>query len=620
VRFDQKETVLPVFFGANNMLTSGNPGGPFMAKAPVRSRKSASGRPATSPRPPARRPAKARKAKGIEQLPPEDLARLRINVTTLGDLLLTAADRHPDSLALVFPDRTLTYAQLAAGALRRARALQALGVRPRDHVGVLMHTCAEFVETFFAIAFCGGVVVPINARYKSGELAYVIENGDVVTVVTTDAVADSVNFVERLNGAFKGLSRNRNPRRLKVAGAPKLRNIVLLGKSKATGYLTEAEFDAAAKSGNDLDVHRARLRVRVRDTALMLYTSGTTANPKGCLITHEAMVRNSIALGRHRYRLTHDDRMWSPLPMFHIAAVLPMLAIFDVGGTYLTMGYFDAGVALRMLEKYQVTALYPSFVTIMQGLVYHPTFDDADLSRVRLMNSNFAVQPPGVAEPIMAAMPQALQVGSFGMTEAAGTVCTGGWDEAEARRISRLGRPLPGLEVRIVNPETGSDVRNGMRGEVLVRGYSLFEGYYKDAEKSAQALDVDGWFHTGDIGSLDDDGTIMFHGRIKDMLKVGGENVAAAEIEGLLGRHPAVKLAQVVGIPDAKYVEVPAAFVELKPGSKASDKELIEFCRREISSFKVPRQVRFVDEWPMSSSKIQKFRLRDALVRELGLD
>jgi len=586
----------------------------------ARPRKS-SKRPVPPSRPPATKAKKsrARGTAGIALLPAEDLARMRIQVTTIGDLLLTAADRFPDSLALAFPDHTLTYRELADNALRRSRALQALGVRPRDHVGVLMHTCAEFVETFFAIAFCGAVIVPINARYKSSELAYVIENGDLVTVVTTDAVADSVNFVERLNGALKDLPRSRNARELKLAGAPKLRNVVLLGKTKSAGYLGEAEFEQAALDSAESDVHRARLRVRVRDVGLMLYTSGTTANPKGCLITHESMVRNSIALGRHRYRLTHDDRMWSPLPMFHIAAVLPMLAIFDVGGTYCTMGYFDAGVALQMLEKYRVTAMYPSFVTIMQGLVYHPSFADVDLSRVKLMNSNFAVQPPGVAEPIMAAMPQALQVGSFGMTEAAGTVCTGGWDEAEARRITRLGRPLPGLEVRIVNPETGRDLKNGFRGEVLVRGYSLFEGYYKDAEKSAQALDADGWFHTGDIGSLDDDGTIMFHGRIKDMLKVGGENVAAAEIEGLLGRHPAVKLAQVVGIPDAKYVEVPAAFVELKPGSKAGEKELIEFCRKEISSFKVPRHVRFVTEWPMSSSKIQKFRLREALVAELGL-
>jgi fatty-acyl-CoA synthase/long-chain acyl-CoA synthetase len=550
----------------------------------------------------------------------EDLARARVHVTTIGDVLLTAADRYPDTLALVFPDQSLTYAQLAQRALRRARSLQALGVKPRDHVGILMHTCAEFMEILFAAAFCGAVIVPINARYKASELAYVIENGDIVTVVTTDAVADSVNFVERLNTALPELHRNRHPRSLKVAAAPKLRNIVLLGKSHAQGYVGEQEFMEAGEAHAEIEVHQTRMRVRVRDIGLMLYTSGTTANPKGCLITHEAMVRNSIALGRHRYRLTHDDRMWSPLPMFHIAAVLPMLAIFDVGGTYITMGFFDPGVALKMLEKYQVTALYPSFVTIMQGLIYHPTFPDTDLSRVRLMNSNFAVQPPGVAEPIMKAMPQALQVGSFGMTEAAGTVCTGAWDEPETQRITRLGRPLPGLELRIINPETGEDVKTGLRGEVLVRGYSLFEGYYKDAEKTAQALDHDGWFHTGDIGSLDDNGTAMFHGRFKDMLKVGGENVAAAEIEGLLGRHPAVKLAQVVGIPDAKYVEVPAAFVELKPGEKASEKELIDFCRKEIASFKVPRQVRFVTEWPMSSSKIQKFRLRVALVKELGLE
>jgi fatty-acyl-CoA synthase/long-chain acyl-CoA synthetase len=206
------------------------------------------------------------------------------------------------------------------------------------------------------------------------------------------------------------------------------------------------------------------------------------------------------------------------------------------------------------------------------------------------------------------------------MTETAGTVCTGAPDEAEVLRITRLGKPLPGLEVRIVDPETGQDVPPGSRGEVLVRGYSLLEGYYKDAEKTAQSLDAQGWYHTGDIGSLDEHGTVMFHGRFKDMLKVGGENVAAAEIEALLGRHPAVKLAQVVGIPDAKYAEVPAAFVELKPGEAANESELIEYCRQAVSGFKVPRVVRFVSEWPMSTSKIQKFRLRDQLLRELGLD
>jgi acyl-CoA synthetase (AMP-forming)/AMP-acid ligase II len=548
----------------------------------------------------------------------EDLSRLRINVTTMGDLLLTAADRNPDKLALVFPETRYTYAELAARALRRARSLQALGVKPRDHVGILMHTCPEFVELYFAIALCGAVIVPINARYKASEIGYVVENADLVTVITTAAVAEQVNFVERLEAALPGLSAQADPRRLSIGTAPRLRNVVRFGAGERAGFISDAAFDAGADAVPEIAVHETRLGVRVRDVALMLYTSGTTANPKGCLITHEAQVRNSITLGRHRYRLTAEDSLWSPLPMFHIAAVLPMLAIFDVGGTYLTMGYFDPGVALQMLEEHKVTATYPSFVTIMQGLIYHPDFAARDLTSIRLMNSNFAVQPPGVSEPIMKAMPGAVQVGSFGMTEASGTVSTGSPSEPESQRITRLGRPLPGLEVRVVDTDS-RDIATGGRGEVLVRGYSLFEGYYRDAEKTAQALDAEGWFHTGDIGSLDAAGTIMFHGRIKDMLKVGGENVAAAEIEAQLQKHPAVKLAQVVGIPDSKYEEVPAAFIELQPGQTVTPEELIELCRRDIASFKVPRQVRFVTEWPMSSSKIQKFRLRTALLEELGL-
>jgi acyl-CoA synthetase (AMP-forming)/AMP-acid ligase II len=548
----------------------------------------------------------------------EDLSRLRINVTTMGDLLLTAADRNPDKLALVFPETRYTYAELAARALRRARSLQALGVKPRDHVGILMHTCPEFVELYFAIALCGAVIVPINARYKASEIGYVVENADLVTVITTAAVAEQVNFVERLEAALPGLSAQADPRRLSIGTAPRLRNVVRFGAGERAGFISDAAFDAGADGVPEIAVHETRLGVRVRDVALMLYTSGTTANPKGCLITHEAQVRNSITLGRHRYRLTAEDSLWSPLPMFHIAAVLPMLAIFDVGGTYLTMGYFDPGVALQMLEEHKVTATYPSFVTIMQGLIYHPDFAARDLTSIRLMNSNFAVQPPGVSEPIMKAMPGAVQVGSFGMTEASGTVSTGSPSEPESQRITRLGRPLPGLEVRVVDTD-GRDIATGGRGEVLVRGYSLFEGYYRDAEKTAQALDAEGWFHTGDIGSLDAAGTIMFHGRIKDMLKVGGENVAAAEIEAQLQKHPAVKLAQVVGIPDSKYEEVPAAFIELQPDQTVTPEELIELCRRDIASFKVPRQVRFVTEWPMSSSKIQKFRLRTALLEELGL-
>jgi fatty-acyl-CoA synthase len=296
-----------------------------------------------------------------------------------------------------------------------------------------------------------------------------------------------------------------------------------------------------------------------------------------------------------------------------------MCAIFDVGGAYATMKHFEAGAALRMLEHDNVTATYPCFVTIMQDMIYHPDFKKTDLSRITLMNSNFAVQPPAIKDAMLEAIPHAIYVGTFGMTETAGTVSTSRLDDPLDERVGRLGRPLPGLEVRIVDAESGHEAVPGERGEVWVRGYSTLLGYYKDPEKTAAALTPDGWFRTGDVGSIDGRGTMMFHGRIKDMLKVGGENVAAAEIEACLQRHPGVKLAQVVGIPDQRLVEVPAAFVECNAGSQVSAEELIEHCRREIAGFKVPRQIRFVSEWPMSTSKIQKFRLRDELVRELGL-
>ena len=541
-----------------------------------------------------------------------------IGATTLGDLLLRAANEHPDSDAIVFPDCRQTYAELVERAYQRARGLQALGVRPGDHVGLLLPTCMEFPEFFFGIALCGAVAVPINARYQSGELAYLIENADLVTIVTTDQIAEHVNFVERLTAGFPGLDQSKDPLKLNIKGAPKLRNMVLLGSSRPKGLVTESQFDEMAADRSVDDVQITRMRVRIRDPGLILYTSGTTANPKGCVLSHEAIVRNSIALGRFRYQLEHEDRFWSPLPMFHIAAILPMVAIFDVGGAYLTMSYFDAGVALEMLETERATATYPCFVTIMSDLIHHPNFSKTDLSRITLMNSNFAVQPPGIKEAMLEAMPDAIYVGSYGMTEAAGTVCTGELTDSLETRCTRLGTPLPGLEVKIADPD-GKEVAIGERGEILIRGYCLIDEYYKDAEKTAEAFEADGFFHTGDIGSFDAEGQIMFHGRTKDMLKVGGENVAAAEIETFLAGHPAVKLAQVTGVPDARLQEVPAVFVEKYDDQEVTEQELIDFCKGDIASYKVPRYVRFVTEWPMSTSKIQKFRLRDQIMTELGI-
>lgn len=538
-------------------------------------------------------------------------------VLTLCDLLLAAVADGADRDAVVFPETRLSYGALLARARRWAKAFIALGVPQGGHVGLLMTTQMDFVEALFGATLAGAAVVPINARYAPAELAYLIENADLNTLVTTDKVAGAVDFVGRIGAAFPGLDRSGDARHLTLEQAPRLNNIVVTGTGRYPGFIPEKALDALIAGVSDADVDDRCAAVRPDDLGLILYTSGTTSNPKGCMIPHRAITSNSRALGRYRYRMTDKDRFWSPLPIFHIAGILPMIAVFDVGGAYLTIPHFEPGIALDMLEREQATMAYPSFVTIMQDLINHPRFAGTDLSRVRLMNSNLGVQPAAIKQAIMEAMPHTVQVGTYGLTEASGTVCTSRLDDDADTRTSRLGVPLRGWDLRIVDTDTGRDCGPDEKGEILIRGPGMLKGYYRDPEKTAQSIDPDGWLHTGDLGSLDADGQIMFHGRTKDMLKVGGENVAAAEIENVLNTHPAVELAQVVGAPDPRYVEVAAAFIKLHDGARASGTELIAHCDGKLARFKVPRYVRFVDDWPMSTSKIQKFKLRDKIAAEI---
>ncbi|WP_157083307.1 class I adenylate-forming enzyme family protein, partial [Novosphingobium lentum] len=547
----------------------------------------------------------------------EDPARVRIVATTLGDLLLGACDRAPDKDMLVFPEGRKTYAALVDAVLHKARALIALGVGPGDHVGVLLPSGIAFVETLFANAMVGAVSVLMNARYKAPEMAYVAGNADLVAIVTDDTATEHVDFTGRLGEAFPDLASQADPTALALDVAPALRRIVVLragdgaGSGRvAPGCLSADSFDAAAATVPVIAVHHRRLTVRLRDTAMILYTSGTSANPKGCLLSHEAIVRETINLTANRWAFTPDERAWSPMPLFHIAAMLAMLGAVNVGGTFIGQPHFDPGESLRQIEAEKVTMMFLPFVTFHQAMIAHPDWARADMSSVRLQNSCFAFMPAAVGQAYRDKAPNMRQVGTFGMTEASGIVTTGGYDMDPEMGFARLGTPLLGIEVRIVDAD-GTDLPTGTRGEVLIRGYNLFDGYYKDPDKTAEALDAKGWYHSGDIGSLDEAGHLMFHGRFKDMLKVGGENVAAAEVEAVLASHPSVRLAQVVGLPDPRLAEVPAAFIEtdgpITCSPEAFAAELIAYTKARIASFKVPRHIRLIDEWPMSASKIQKF-------------
>ena len=293
-----------------------------------------------------------------------------------------------------------------------------------------------------------------------------------------------------------------------------------------------------------------------------------------------------------------------------------MFGCLWAGARYCHAGHFDPESSLRMLEQERVTVAYPAFETIWFGVLNHPRFEHTDLRSIRLIQN---ITVPERLADFETRMPWAKQVTSYGSTESATNLTFPLPDDSYEVRIRTLGSPMPGMEIKITDPETGERLGSGVVGELCFRGYSLFEGYYKDPELTAAVIDDEGYFHTGDLASTTPEGNLVFGGRLKDILKVGGENVSAVEVEAFLATHPAIDIAQVVGADDARYQEVPAVFVQTRPGVTVTEADIIDFCRGQIATFKVPRYVRFVTEWPMSGTKIQKFRLREQLAEELTL-
>jgi acyl-CoA synthetase (AMP-forming)/AMP-acid ligase II len=526
-------------------------------------------------------------------------------LTSYAQIVQSAAVRTPDVNALVFSNVRLTYAQLLENATWRARELQALGVQRGDRAGILMPNCAEIVEFLLGASLLGAALVPINTRFKPRELKHVITDAELTALVTTDEIDEHVNFKELLYEALPGLQEAADPISLQLPDAPYLRGVALVGSRDAPGFV----------DGPTLRARAAEHPVPTNgpgpdDTALILYTSGTTAHPKGCMLSHRAILLDAQGIAE-RFRIPADDRWWDPLPMFHAGALMLMSGVFVAGATFVSMTRFDPDEAFDLIERERATVLYPLFPTITLTLMHHPRFADIDLSRVRVVVN---VAPPDVQRQIQDAFAPATLMSAYGITELCGTLVFTELDDPVDARVNTCGTPLPGFDLRVVDPDTNTPLPPGERGELVGRGPSRFDGYYNNPEQTGEAIDDEGYFHTGDLCSIDEDGRIWF----QDMLKVGGENVAAIEIESYLATHPSIKLAQVVGIPDPRLLEVPAAFVELVPGADLTEAEVIDYCKGQIAGFKVPRHVRVVDDWPMSATKVQKFRLRDRLVEELG--
>lgn len=527
----------------------------------------------------------------------------------IGDLLIRAASRYPDRDALVFPDERHTYAQVLDRATTVARGLLKLGVKPRDHVGIFCTNGIEFIEAFFGAALAGAVAAPINARYKVSELKYIASNADLVAILTTGTADAYVDFPDVITQAFPELVSS-DALKLDLEAAPRLRNVILLAGDERPGFVERERLLALAAQVPEDAVHTARSRVRLRDIGILLYTSGTTANPKGCLLSHEAATRGPVERSSTRFGLKDADRTWGPGPLFHIGTLSPFLGSIGAAGTYLTDAFFEPGRALDLIIQEKPTVIFPWFPAIMQALLTHDKWHPAKLESIR---SILLIGPRPLLDKVQSELPQAELVAACGMTETAGIYAVSDVTETVEQRATGHGKPCPGIDARIISLVDGSDVTDSTPGEILLRGYNVMEGYYRDPVTTGKALDADGWLHTGDLYSRSADGRLIFLDRIKDMLKVGGENVAPAEIETFLCTHPLVVMTSVVGVMDARLDEVPVAFVELALGNSLEAQALIEFCRGQLASFKIPRRIHFVDNgtWPMSATKINKRALRE---------
>lgn len=534
---------------------------------------------------------------------------------TIGDLLVRAEERYGEAEALVFPDLRWTFSDLRREAERIAAGLIALGVTRGDRVGLLMPNCPAFVAALYGAAMTGAIVVPVNARFKRRELGHVLRDAGISVLLTSDLIDDHVDFVELLYDCLPGLSSSSSEDELKLPEAPSLKRIVLLGARRPVGVMAADDFHERAAHMDRALVDQARERVRVRDVAAMPYTSGTTAAPKGCLLTHEALVRQ-WRVGGERMDIRQGDRFWNPLPMFHLSGLGTLMSTVDAGAVFVSTIHFEAEAALEQIEAEGASHVFALFPPVVMGLLRHPDFKAERFRTVRVVGH---VAPAETLRVAAGLLPQhVVQIGFFGQTECCGTVVSNTLDESFEDRITTVGTAHPGIEVRITDPVTGMELGPRERGEIQVRGYSVFEGYHGDPSLTEQVLFDDGWLRTGDLGTLNERGQLSYLGRLKDTLKVGGENVAPAEVEAHLSTHSAVKIAQVVGRPDHKYGEVPVAFIELVPGQRVEPQDLIDFCQGHLASWKVPREVRFVTEWPTSATKIQKSKLREQLRAETG--
>jgi acyl-CoA synthetase (AMP-forming)/AMP-acid ligase II len=524
-------------------------------------------------------------------------------LTTIPACLRAAAADSPSVEAVVDGAVRLTYAQLDAEVTRFARAAVARGLRPGDRAVVWAPNSSRWVIAALGILASGGIVVPINTRFKGEEARYAIGRVRASLLVLDDGF---------LGNGYLAAVRGDDPEpptdRMPVPALPHVHTVVTIDATGDPFSLSFERFLAGADATPPLDIDRRIEQLHPDDIADILFTSGTTGYPKGAMVTHAADLRVDLAWC-DMVGLRPADRYLLVNPFFHSFGYRAgLLACVIRRATMVPMAVFDVDRALAVIQRERIT-VFPGAPTVYTSILDDPQFHDYDLSSVRLAVTGATVVPVPLLERMRNDLGFETVITAYGLTETCGTATVCPSDTDQHRLSTSCGKAIPGTEVAIMDPH-GDLLPPGESGEIVVRGYNVMVGYFEDPAATAEAIDRDGWLHTGDVGWLDEDGYLRVTDRIKDMFVVGGFNVYPAEVERLIAEHPAVLDVAVVGAPDARMGEVGHAFVRLAHGSSLNEDALIAFCRAKMANYKVPRRVSIVDEFPRTpSGKIQKFRL-----------
>ncbi len=538
---------------------------------------------------------------------------------TLGDFFDAMAMRQGEHEALVSRHQglRLSYAQLKREVDRLASSLLRSGLRKGDRIGIWAHNGVEWVLMQLATAKVGVILVNINPAYRTSEVEYALNKVGCRALVTMTRFKTS-DYLAMLRELAPELA-TCAPGELRAARLPELRLVVTLGDAEQPGMLRFADWMAQG-SPDDPALAPAAASLDAHDPINIQFTSGTTGFPKGATLTHSNILNNGYFIGE-AMKLTAADRLCIPVPLYHcFGMVLGNLACLTHGATivYPNDG-FDPLLTLQTVQEEACTGLH-GVPTMFIAMLDHPRFAEFDMGTLRTGIMAGSPCPTEVMKRVVRDMHLSEITIAYGMTETAPVSCQSSTDTPLDKRVSTVGQVQPHLEVKIIDPQSGATVPPGTPGELCTRGYSVMHGYWGDAQKTQEAIDPEGWMHTGDLATMDAEGYVNIVGRIKDMVIRGGENIYPREVEEFLYRHPMVQDVQVVGVPDAKYGEELCAWIIAKPGMSPTDDDIRTFCQGQIAHYKIPRHIRFVQSFPLTiTGKVQKFKIREAMQQELGV-